>query len=197
MRLLLASALLLALGACNEVDVVGTGGSGGASVASTGSTAASSSVAATTSTVVVSSAASTGAGTSKVSASLGDAQFSMSCMPVVGPDPISGSFEVEYANLGGATGALDVTSATLTIAGPNGGSVTWSFEVAPSDSGAIQPAETASVVHVKVASSGMGTPNVVNPCSLCGGKWTLGVTWSDGVTGTAATKDLGSIGCVF
>lgn len=195
--------MAFALSACDDAPTDGVGGagttsSGSATKASSASgTANGTTSGATTGTTSgTTAAATTGGGPGEISASLVKAQFYMDCMPVVGPDPIAGSFEVAYENTGGAPAALDVSSATLSLMGPNGGSLTWAFEVAPKSSASIAPGGMANVIHAKVDGSGMGTPNVVNPCSMCGGKWALNVGWNDGVTGTAATLDLGTVGCV-
>lgn len=191
----------VALSGCGDVDVIGIGGAGSTSNASTanGTTATATTTTSVTvgTTSATSGASTTGGGASEISAELLSGKFSMNCQPVVGPDPIAGSFEVEYENTGGSSGLLTVSSASLNILGPNGGMLTWVFDVGPASSQPIGPGEKQTVTHTKVAGSGMGTPNVVNPCSLCNGTWSLAVGWSDGVTGTAATSSLGNVSCVF
>lgn len=190
------------LSACGDVDIVGIGGAGSSSnattakaTAATGTASGSSVTSGTTSATT--GASTTGGGASEISAELLSGKFFMNCEPVVGPDPIMGSFDVEYENTGTNSGLLTVSSAALTILGPNGGTLTWAFDVGPQSSQPIGPGEKQTVTHTKVAGSGMGTPNIVNPCSLCNGTWSLAVGWSDGVTGTAATSNLGNVVCAF
>lgn len=200
----LAGVLVAVLLVGCEGDVeVGSGGSGSA-----GTTTHSSSVASTTASGATTSAGTTGAttgaassgtgaGTANVDASVQGAEFYIDCAPgSPGGDPIHGSLTAFYENKGTAPGSVDVKDVSLTLE-KNGSKLTWVFSVTPASSGVLDPGAKATIDHAKVEGSGMGTPNVVSPCAMCGGTWDLGAAWSDGTTGIAAVFPLGPIQCAF
>jgi hypothetical protein len=132
-----------------------------------------------------------GGGQGALAPSITSMDMYIDCMPIVGPDPVHGSFTASYNNSAGASFSdATITSAKLVFdAGKE-----WTFKVAPNTSGMVGPGMTTMSAHVKQSDSGSGT---VAPCGYCNGVWTLEVTWDTG--GQSVTDTLGPnpVQCVF
>src|SRR5690606_32666222 len=132
-----------------------------------------------------------------LTASLVSGSFFVNCQPIVGPDPINGSFTALYDNTAGsAPGAATVVSAELALTAPNQSALTWSFAVTPTGSGQVGAGQTATMNHSKTPGSGGGSDGA-SPCSYCGGSWTLTVAWNAGSGTLSDSIALGSVSCVF
>ncbi len=117
----------------------------------------------------------------------------MNCQPIVGPDPIHGSFDVKYANSGTAPGSLKITSAHLSMTSASS-SMDWKFSVTPTDSGSVPGGKSISTKHSKVAASGKGSEG---PCGYCSGEWALNVVWTDGSTTIPVATKAAKVQCVY
>jgi hypothetical protein len=119
----------------------------------------------------------------------------VNCMPSIPPDPLGGGFDVHYVNDGAAASRAVIQSSALTVnRAPLSPSV-WTFNVTPAGSGSVSAGQQRDVTHDKVYGSGVGSPNDL--CTLCGGTWSLEVTWLiDGVTVTDSW-DAGTVDCVY
>jgi hypothetical protein len=186
--LLFAGAAAIVLGACGG-DVSTTGGgstssgasSGTGGAASSSSSASSAGAGAGTTTSSSSSSSSGGGhdgGSGALAPSIAGVDMFVDCMPIVGPDPVHGTFQALYDNTqGSAGGSATVQSARLLFDGSTADS--WTFTVTPNGSGPVGAGQSATVTHTKDSGSGKGSKG---PCSFCGGShtWTLEVTWDVG-----------------
>lgn len=190
--------------ACGDDDGTGGGGAGGdATTTTTTTTSGTSTSAATTTTTSSSSASSTsasastgqGGGTlSDITATITDAQMFANCQPVVGPDPIGGSFDADYVNAGDAPGTLTVMGVGMQLTQDNM-MLDWIFEITPDAIGPVDPMSTESVTHTKVNGSGSGTGGM--PCDYCGAPGILYVDYQDDQGRPAtATFAIEGLGCV-
>ncbi len=121
-------------------------------------------------------------------------QLYINCMPIVGPDPVNGSFQVSYDNTAGtAAGQTKVTSVVLSLSkGPS--NLDWTFKVTPDGSGTVNAGATSVVQHQKTAGSGTGSGGSGAPCTFCGGSATLKVQWDNG---TSDSEKLANITCAM
>jgi hypothetical protein len=170
--------------ASSTASATGSGGEGGQSTASATSSTGSSS--------------STGAGGSAsggVTPTLASMQFFVNCQPIVGPDPINGSFTAKYESSAGAPASATITSAKLTLeSAPN--TLVWPFTVTPAGGGPVQPGDSIMVAHTKQNNPNGGEGQ--SPCNFCSGTWTLSVTWDLGGGKTASdTLPAEMVGCAF
>ena len=186
-------------GSGTDVAAASTSGTGGSATSTASATASGTgsggeggqSVTATT-------GASTGTGGSApggITPTLQSMQFFVNCQPIVGPDPIHGSFTAKYANSASAPASATITSAKLTlVSAPN--TLVWPFTVSPAGGGPVQPGSEIMVAHTKEANSGSGEGQ--SPCNFCNGTWTLAVTWDLG-GGKSASDTLPTemVGCAF
>lgn len=199
---LLGVVVVASVSGCDGDVEIGTGGAGSTGTSTQSSSVGSTSAAATTGGATTGAAtgatsSGTGAGVADIDASVQAAEFYVDCEPGNGNgDPINGKFTAFYENQGDAPGSVDVKDVSLTLE-KNGSKLTWVFAVTPTSSGVLDGGAKATIDHVKVQGSGMGTPNVVSPCAMCGGTWDLGVGWSDGTTGIATVFPLGAVQCAF
>jgi DnaJ-class molecular chaperone len=100
-------------------------------------------------------------------------------MPVVGADPVGGSFAVMYDNQSGTQAASATVAIARYIMNKGQNTLTWSFSVTPTGSGQVAPGTTRSVTHTKTPGSGTGQ-GAQTPCSYCGGTGELQVQWKSG-----------------
>jgi len=200
--LALGASLLGAACGGSVVEEAATGASSGA-----GGDASSSSSAATTATGTggngqggqgTSSSATTGTGGAEpgsVTPKLEGADLWVNCFPVVGPDPVLGSFTATYTNNGTSPSSATITSAKLTfVSAPN--TLSWPLTVSPASGGSVQPGATLSVKHQKLTAKD-GVPEG-SPCNFCDSTVTLTVTWDLGGGETAIdTLPAEKVGCVY
>ena len=107
--------------------------------------------------------------------------FSVNCMPVIDPDPVSGSFDAHYDNGGGAMAAsAQVIGVRLNFV-DGSDSLTWFVDVAPTGSGLIGAGATDTATHLKQLASGTGV-GTGEPCDYCPGTMALQVTWQVGTS---------------
>lgn len=115
----------------------------------------------------------------------------INCQPIVGPDPVHGSFIVDYDS----TGAMGPTSATITNARlVFGGQSSFTFGVTPSGSGTIAPGAVVALTHQKTDGSGSGDKPA---CSFCNGTWSLEVTFDLNGKSFTDTLPAAPVSCVF
>lgn len=199
-----AVGMLVALFACGDDDETGTGGAGGnaaTSTASASSTQSTTSSTASSSVTTISSSSSTstgdGGGTlSDIDPTITEALIFADCQPIVGPDPIGGTIEVDYVNTGDAAGTLTVTGVGLQLM-QNNMTLDWTFEVMPATVGPVAPMSTLPMTHTKVVGSGSGT-KAGAPCDFCGAPGILFVDYQDDEGNPAtATFMLDGLGCAL
>ncbi len=108
-----------------------------------------------------------GGGTSGMTVTLvGEPAVGMNCMPDVPFDPVGVGFELSYDNSAASTaGQATIVNARVLFGGPPK-TLTWSFDVVPTDSGAVAAGNTKNVKHAKVDNSGSGDQSNA-PCSFC------------------------------
>jgi hypothetical protein len=198
----LVLSLALVTAACGEDGEGGggTAGSGGGTAGSGGGTAGSGGGTGgadagvggggTGGSATGGSGGSTDAGAAKLVPTITGTQLYVNCMPIVGPDPINGSFQVKYDNTAGtAAGQTNISSVTLALTkGPS--SLDWTFEVTPPGSGTVGAGQTAVAQHTKTAGSGKGSDTTKGPCQFCGGSGTLTVKWANGATDNQKVTNL-------
>jgi hypothetical protein len=184
---------LLALSGCGGTVVFEVGGDeGGGGMGPVGSTGSATAASATTGggpggasstsgdPVVASAVGAGGAAAGELVVSIVDVDLTADCMPVVGPDPVSGSVVVKYENVGtGSTRATDVRIDLVYTNEVEG----WVFPiaVAPAESSPIPPGESRAVEHVKVETAG----DASFICSLCGAEGVVALHGLD-----AASREL-------
>lgn len=115
------------------------------------------------------------------------------CMPIVGSDPVHGSFDVDYDT----TGAQGPTTATITsaqllfgAAQPKG----YVFTATPGDSGSLVPGIVIKITHTKKDGSGAGS---IMPCTFCNDVWALEVTFDVAGQTFKQTLPASKVSCVF
>ena len=135
-------------------------------------------------------------GTPAITPTITSMFFFINCTPGgPKPDPIWGTFHVEYDNtLGTASGSAKVVSSELEIANFNEPTDVWDFSVDPAKSGNVPAGASLDVLHSMVHQSGSGVPN---PCSRCDDHWTLKLQWDiEGQIVDKATKS-DDVSCEF
>ncbi|MBL9023161.1 MAG: hypothetical protein JNL21_13255 [Myxococcales bacterium] len=202
-RLTLALLVLAALPfGCG--DDAGTGGGGTMTTTSTtgSSTTSTTGSKMTTSSSTSSSSTSTGTGgeggssPSDVEATITDVALFADCMPIVGPDPMNGSFDATFTNSGGTATTMTVTGARLELT-EMAETLVWSFDVTPASTGSVPAMGMISATFTKVTDSGSGT-GTTGPCGVCGAAGQLFVDFADDQGGTAsATAPVEMFGCAF
>ena len=96
------------------------------------------------------------------------------CMPEVSDDPLGGSVFVEYTNIGGSPGTIDLVDAVLVYSTPIEGWV-FSLALAPKTVGPVGPQETLFVEHVE----GLTPGNNAFLCNFCGSEGVLQLRWQE------------------
>ncbi len=153
----------------------GAAGSGGtAGVAGSGGIAGSGGMAGAAGSGGTAGAGGSGGGA--LTASISQSQIYVDCMPIVGADPIGGSFDMLYDNQNGTQTANSTITSARFVMKQGQNTLTWSFSVSPAGSGPVVFGNTKTVTHTKIAGSGSGQ-GAQTPCSYCGGTGTLQVTW--------------------
>jgi hypothetical protein len=198
-RLTFPFVLLAITASCSDDTGPGGGGQGGSGGATSSSSSSSPTSSSSTSGSSSSSSSSGqggegGSSPSEITADIVDVVLYADCMPIIDPDPINGTIDVDYTNTGSADGTLTVTEARLEITGIDA-TLIWTFDLDPATSGVVPAMDQASVTHTKVAGSGMG--NSEPPCGYCGGMGTVTVTWTDGMGGTTQATEPATLECAF
>jgi len=139
------------------------------------------------------SGGSTDSGSAKIVPTITGTQLYVNCQPIVGPDPINGSFQVSYQNTGAAAGGAKITSVKLALS-KQANNLDWSFTVTPDGSGTVNAGQSSVVQHTKNAGSGSASGGSGAPCSFCGGSATLTVQWDNG---TSDSTKLGNLTCAM
>lgn len=115
-------------------------------------------------------------------------------MPIVAPDPVSGSFNIGYDNTQGTSEGFVMLSKVSLLLEKNGMNLLWPFNVTPPSSGPVPAGKSVDITHKKVTGSGAGTGS---PCDFCGGSWTLLVTAEVGSDGYALSTGPTPVLCVY
>jgi hypothetical protein len=187
--LLPSLALVSACGGSSQSD---DGGSGGATGGHSGTGGASGGTGGASGGT--GGAAGSGGGTSNLGVEIVSTQLGVDCMPMVGTDPINGTFDVKYDNSAGSTpDQATITSATAHIS-KNGTTLDWTFAVTPTSSGFVFAGATGTVTHTKTPGSGSGTGL---PCDFCGGELTLGIEYTTSSGSGSASSAPSSVMCAL
>jgi hypothetical protein len=130
----------------------------------------------------------TGGGSAGLVPELVQNNLSVNCQPIVGKDPVNGSFTATYDNTKGAMPASAAIVDAEVKFEKGGNTLKWSFDATPTTSGSVPAGIKAPVLHTKVQGSGSGNLPT-SPCAFCGGTMTLAVDWD--VAGSTVKDALG------
>ncbi len=136
------------------------------------------------------SGTSTGGGTSELSIAIVDAELWANCQPIVDPDPVQGSWFVEFDNTAGAAATsakLIKASLSLVVADPP---VIEEIAVSPTDSGPIAAGEQVSQMVKKLKGAAH------SGCGHCGAFYLLALDYQEGDVIHKVTEEV-TVSCVF
>ncbi len=174
-----------------ETGGTSTGGTSTTGSSSTGDTSTGDTTTSGTSTGGDSSSGtSTGGGTSELSIAIVDAELWANCQPEVEPDPVQGSWFVEFDNTGGAAAtSAKVIKASLSLldADPP---VLEEIAVSPTDSGPIGAGEQTSLMVKKLKGAAH------SGCDHCGAFYLLALDYQEGDVIHKVTEEV-TISCAF
>ena len=137
-----------------------------------------------------SSSTSTGGGTSELTIAIVDAELWADCQPEVEPDPVQGSWFVEFDNSAGAAAtSAKIIKASLSLldADPP---VIEEIAVSPTDSGPIGAGEQTSVEVQKLKGAAH------SGCGHCGAFYLLALDYQEGDVIHKVTEEV-TISCAF